>query len=360
MYPLTIALGIETKELWDEVQLCLRDLPVRVLIEQRDLSDRRTLLDRVERLRPDVVVMEIGALGALVEEATRELKAVSDDMMIAAVHTSAEPEVILAAMRAGVHEYLHPPLQANLRAALERKSAERLRRRDSRTGGRILGFFSAKGGCGATTVACHVGVELGRENTHKVLLADLDIDSGVMGFLLKAKSTYSILDAVENVHRLDFSYWKALVSNGIPGVEIIPAPVASAARQIPSQDELRPVLSFLRLHYDFVIADLGRSLGGAASSVLGELDEAFLVTSLEVPALHQAKAIVQRLLDSGYGKNRLRLVLNRVPKRLDVTPEEIEKMLGLPVYIMLPDDYAELYECYSAGKLLPRTSDLGK
>ena len=359
MYPLTIALGIETKELWDEVQTSLKDLPVRVLIEQRDASDWRGLLERIERLRPDVVVVEIGMLGAALPDAIRALQGMSGEMMIAAVHSSAEPEMILSAMRAGVHEYLHPPLQANLRAALERKSTERLRRRESRPGGKVFGFFSAKGGCGATTIACHVGVELGRGNAHKVLLADLDVDAGVVGFLMKAKTSYSLLDAVNNVHRLDYSYWKALVSNGIPGVEIIPAPAAPGVRQVPSHDELRPVISFLRLHYDFVIADLGRSLGAVAASALDELDEAFLVTTLEIPALHQAKGIVQKLLDAGYGKNRLRLVLNRVPKRMDVTPEELEKMLGLPVFITLPDGYSDLYECYSEGKLLPRSSNLG-
>jgi Flp pilus assembly CpaE family ATPase len=78
-----------------------------------------------------------------------------------------------------------------------------------------------------------------------------------------------------------------------------------------------------------------------------------------VPALHQAKQIVQTLLDSGYGKTRLRLVLNRVPKRVDVTPEELEKMLGLPTFAMLPNDYPALYDCYSEGKLLPRNCNLG-
>ena len=41
----------------------------------------------------------------------------------------------------------------------------------------------------------------------------------MIGFLTKTKAIYSILDAVNNLHRLDISYWKALVSNGIPGVE---------------------------------------------------------------------------------------------------------------------------------------------
>ena len=63
-------------------------------------------------------------------------------------------------------------------------------------------------------------------------------------------------------------------------------------------------------------------------AALEEIDEACLVTTLEVPALHQAKQIMQTLLDSGFGKNRIRLILNRAPKRLDITAGELEKMLG--------------------------------
>jgi pilus assembly protein CpaE len=90
------------------------------------------------------------------------------------------------------------------------------------------------------------------------------------------------------------------------------------------------------------------------------MDEAYLVSTLEVPALHQAKQVLQILMDGGYGKDRLRLILNRVPKRSELAPGEIEKILGLPVYAVLPSCYPELHECYSMGKLLPERSYLGK
>jgi Flp pilus assembly CpaE family ATPase len=52
--------------------------------------------------------------------------------------------------------------------------------------------------------------------------------------------------------------------------------------------------------------------------------------------------------------------LNRSPKRLDITPGELEKMLGTPIFAMVPNDYPELYETYAEGRMLNRTSDLGK
>jgi pilus assembly protein CpaE len=186
------------------------------------------------------------------------------------------------------------------------------------------------------------------------------MDAGMVAFITKTKATYSILDAVNNLHRLDLHYWKALVSNGIPGVEIVSAPLTLATKQAPKDDQIRHIIGFARPYYDWTLVDLGRSLSRMAMAALEEIDEAVLVTTLEVPALHQSKQIIQTLLDSGYGKQRIRLILNRTPKRLDVTPGELEKMLGVPIFCMIPNDYAELYEAYAEGRMLGKGSDLGK
>jgi len=189
---------------------------------------------------------------------------------------------------------------------------------------------------------------------------DLDMDSGMVGFITKTKSVYSVLDAVNNLHRLDIHYWKALVSNGIPGVEIMASPLVLAARQQPSGDQIRHVVAFARPNYDWSLMDLGRGLSRISMSALEEIDEACLVTTLEVPALHQSKQIIQTLLDSGYGKNRIRLILNRTPRRLDITPDELEKMLGVRIFCMIPNDYQRLYETYAEGRMLDGGSELGR
>ena len=359
MYPLTVGLAIETKQLWDELQACLPGLSLRTVIEHTEVSSMGPFLERLERLRPEVVLLDVAAMKEPLSELVPAIRAKAPETTIVAIHATADPDAILAAMRAGVNEYVYPPLEPALRAALERRSTDRRRHNGARWGGKAIGFFSSKGGCGATTVICHLAVELGRQG-QKVLLADMDLDAGLIGFLTKAKPGYSILDAINNLHRLDASYWKALVSNGIPGVEVIAAPAATADRTYPRQEQLRHLFGFLRSCYDFTLIDLGRSLTRVGVSALEEMDEAYLVSTLEVPALHQAKQVLQILMDGGYGKDRLRLILNRVPKRSELAPGEIEKILGLPVHAVLPSCYPELHECYSMGKLLPERSYLGK
>ena len=360
MYPLTIGLVIETRELWDEVHSALQELPVRMVIEQHELGDLAEFLDRVERLRPQVMILEVMKLREPMEHVVARIKAGSMDPMVIALHNTGEPELILSALRAGAHEFLHPPVKANLQQALERKSVEQNKTKERlRQKGKVIGFLSAKGGCGATTIACHTAAELGRQGKH-VLLADMDLDAGIIRFLMKTKSPYSVLDALNNLHRLDQSYWNALISNGLPGLEIISAPQALVSKQQPNQEQMQNMLTFVRGQYDFSIVDLGRSLNLTAMNALDEIDETYLITTVDVPALHRSKQIIQTLSSVGYGRERLRLVLNRMPQRLDITPDELEKMMSLPVFATLPSDYPSLYEAYSDGSLLPANSRLGK
>ena len=361
MYPLTIGLAIENRELLEQAQACLGGLPFRVTVEHQDIGDLGNFLDRLERMRPDVVLVDISGWREPLEGLVASIRNAVGDPMIIALHISADADTILASLRAGINEFLYPPLQEPLRKSLEKRSLERSRRRDGVTkgAGKSYGFLSAKGGCGATTLVCHVAAELGRQN-QKVLLMDLDLDAGLVGFITKTKSVYSILDAVNNLHRLDIHYWKALVSNGIPGVEIVASPLALGSKQQLKDEQVRHVLAFARPNYDFTLVDLGRSVSRVALAALEEIDEACLVTTLEVPALHQSKQIIQTLLDGGYGKHRLKLILNRAPKRLDITPGELERMLGVPIFCMIPNDYPELYEAYAEGRMLTRASDLGK
>jgi pilus assembly protein CpaE len=345
------------------VQEALRGLAVRVVMEQRDLGNWPSLIERLEFLRPDVVLLDITGLPLPLEEAVRGIRTALPDCMLVALDTTAQPETILAAMRAGANEFLYPPLGNNLRKAVERRSEVRPRPRDnSRPPGKVFGFLSAKGGCGASTIACHLAAELGRVSAQRAehsLLADLDLQSGIVGFLMKVKSPYSVLDALQNLQRLDVSYWNALVSSEWPGLEIIAAPTGYLPKDPIAGESLAKVVTFVRAHYAWTVVDLGSTLNLATVTVLDEIDDIFLVTTLEVPSLHQAKQAVQTLINAGFG-NRLHVILNRTPQRPDVTAEELERILGLPIDTMLPNDYYALYDAFCKGKLLPPGSHLSR
>ena len=360
MNQLNIGLIIANQELRNEVQACLRDLPVRAALQQQVVGDWTLFLEQLERSHLDVLLVDISRSQRTFEELMRSLRTISVPPQVVVLNNSADTETILAAIRAGANEYLYPPLAAGLRKALERMSGERVKRPvRTRPRSRTLGFLSAKGGCGATTIACHVAVELQRMTSQEMLLADFDLDTGIVGFLMKAKTPYTLLDAVQNIHRLDLSYWKALISDGQAKLDVIPAPVTVIKRSL-DPEPFRQVLNFVQSVYTWIVADLGRNLNALSMKLLEDVDDVFVVVTLDLPALHQAKQIAQTLMDSGYSQNRLHLILNRMPRRADLTSEEVQKILGLPVYASLPNNYPELFEAYAHGTLLPSNSDLGQ
>ena len=90
------------------------------------------------------------------------------------------------------------------------------------------------------------------------------------------------------------------------GVAIDPTASLSPLTRPEEISLIRQILAFARPLYDWTLVDLGRSLSRMGMAALEEIDEAVLVTTLEVPALHQSKQIIQTLLDGGYGKNRIK------------------------------------------------------
>jgi pilus assembly protein CpaE len=169
-----------------------------------------------------------------------------------------------------------------------------------------------------------------------------------------------VVDAVENIHRLDLSFWKALVANGSGGVEVIMSPGAPFVSRDRSIEDFRGVIRFARSMYDWTVVDLGRGLTLMAKAVIEEIDDLFIITPLEVPALHQTKAMIRSLSELGYPSHRMHVLINRMPKRSEITLDELESMLGVTVYGTLPSDYPSLYEAYSEGQMLSPNSKLGK
>lgn len=352
MKPAHLLLALQNEVLKQELCYLLSGFNCSPSVSTGDARDWKAILRQMQQDRPAVLLVEVGALSPDMLTALRGAKKASAHTKIIAIHSSDDPAIILAALRAGANEFVSPPFDEALEPALLRILQLTAEESVPERHGKVVGFLSAKGGCGSTTLACHIAADLRRKTNKNVLLADLDLTSGMVGFLMKINSNYSVLDAVANLSRLDESLWKALKTEWKPGVDVIASPDDFSSERAPSRDEWRQVIKFMRTQHDWIVLDLGRSLNEVVATLYGELDELFLISVLEVSALHGLKSIAQKLRDRGEDLTKLELVLNRTPKMMDITQEELQKVLGRPLYAMLPNDYPSLYQSYSAGTLL--------
>jgi Flp pilus assembly CpaE family ATPase len=271
----------------------------------------------------------------------------------------------IKAVNAGAQDYLVKgeadgfALARRLRFAIERgRSSVRSMSAEPLMPSRTLGFIGSKGGVGASTIACYLGMALKAQTKEPVLLADFDFESAVLAFLMDVETKYSLADALENVDRLDADLWKSLVHTKSSGLDII----GSSFAMIPDEKsfgQFQRVLSFLRSRYRWIIADLGRGISENLAILLRDVDETYVVTTLELAALRQARLMIQKLKQLGRHPDSLRLVLNELPKRSPFSSANLEEMLGFPVWATIPY-IPELRENHGRSTSLPITATLGK
>ncbi len=353
---LSTALVIADPELKEEIGSCLAGAPLRIVLDQSTTIETAQL----RRMTLDLVVVAGTPPGETMDALVKRIKAVSPESAVMVLDRSPEPEVILESMRAGADEFILPPFVTNLPEGLNRILAQSSKRELAlRPTGKVAAFMSAKGGCGATTAACHIAAELQRITEHEILLADFDIESGVIGYLMKSKTQYNVLDAVRNLQRMDMSYWKALVAKEGPRLDVLPAPEGVPSREGYQPEQVREVLHLMRSMYAWVVADFGRSLSLLSMTLLDDFDELFLFSTLSVPAMYQAKRFVEQMRDYGYPLSRVHLIVNRVPQNPEFAPADFGRALGLAVYATLPEGF-ELEQAYAEGTLLPPDCALGK
>jgi pilus assembly protein CpaE len=269
--------------------------------------------------------------------------------------------LILEALRAGANEYLFPPLADTLRDAFERLSGARAKggSDSSNALGKIFGFISARGGCGATTFVVHLAPDVAKQIKQPMLVADFDFDAGLLRFLMKSKSTYSVRDAIDTLHRMDSSLWKALVSSHAERIDFISAPDEVAAKRHPGREEMSHLMRFIRSMYQVSIVDFGRSVSMVALDSLPELELLYLIVTPDATTIEQAKRCIRMIEERGFASGRLRVLLNRTRER-GADRQNIETALGRPCDAVFRSDYMGLYDAYSEGQLLPAASPLGK
>jgi len=223
----------------------------------------------------------------------------------------------------------------------------------------VVGILGSNGGVGTTTVACHWALELHRQTNQRVLLIDLEASSTGAAFLMKQSGPHTLLDAVQNLHRLDATLWRGFICAPRDGVDLLQSPGVAGIHDPPTAERVRHILRFARSLYDWIVVDLGR-LTVSSLAILEETKDLFIVTTPELPALFETKRLLQRLLDAGLSRERLRLLLNRKAKGTPITPEDIGKALGYPVYGSIADDSRAMNEAYAEGRFLNENLEMRK
>lgn len=265
-----------------------------------------------------------------------------------------EPTLMLEAMRAGVNEcVLHPVAPAELEAAVKRLVKHHV----PAEAGEVFAFVGAKGGVGATTIAVNVATALAKASPGSTLLIDLNAACGDAAVFLGEEPRFSVLDALENVGRLDSAYFRGLVVRTAGGLDLLGA----SGRPVPGAIDaarIRMLLEFAAATRRYTVLDVPRS----DMAVLDSLETAskiVLIANQELATVRNASRMASTLRQR-YGRERLDLVLTRTDRRAEIGHEDVERTVGLEVRHTFPSDYRVALQAMNKGRpvILENQSEL--
>jgi pilus assembly protein CpaE len=152
--------------------------------------------------------------------------------------------------------------------------------------------------------------------------------------------------------------WSSLVVNS-QGIDVLAAPDTSSSADL-DPDRLHDALESAREVYDWIIVDLPSIFEKLSLLTLSDCDEAFLVSTSELPSLHMTRKAVAYLGAVGFGMERYRVLVNRLGKQEGITSEDMAKIFGAPVHATFPNDYLSIHKGLTLGTPLGPKCPLGK
>jgi len=254
----------------------------------------------------------------------------------------ADPELLVRCMRAGAREFLTFPLDPEvMEEALVRAAARRPQvRTEKKAAGRLLTFMGAKGGAGATMLACNFAVALAKESGQKTVLIDLDLPLGDAALNMGITAEFSTIDALNATERLDARFLDQLLVKHSSGVWVLAAPGRFLQYQA-NNDAIDWLLRVARQEFENVVVDLGSKLDLMGTAAYKEANTFYLVTQSSIPELRNSNRLVQQFFAGTLPK--LEIVINRYESRtLGVSDEHITKALTRPAQWKIPNDYASV------------------
>ncbi len=332
----------------------------QILADLKSYPPEQTLEVRIRQLKPQVILLDLASDLQAASDLIHFIAGLKPPVPVVGLHTHNDSDAILQSLRAGATEFLAAPFEL----ASQRDAIARLRRLCGAeipvdTGaGHVIAFSSAKPGSGASTIATQTAFALRRLTGQRILLADFDLTGGTIGFYLKLSHNYSVVDALQHAEHLDPTLWSSLaVSHG--GLDILPSPAAPYAEPIDG-GRLRLLIDYARQLYDWVILDLPTVFSQISLTALAECEQAYLVTTSELPSLHLTRKAMGMISQIGFPSERFEVLVNRVERRDDIGAANLEKLFNCPVHGSLPNDYFSLHRVVTLGQPLGPEGELGK
>jgi pilus assembly protein CpaE len=155
-----------------------------------------------------------------------------------------------------------------------------------------------------------------------------------------------VLDALENVHRLDKAFLGGLVGHAKGGLSLLASSDRASATAVDSASVRRLVESAAK-HYRYVVLDVPRS--DVMIEALEPSTRIVIVANQKLATVRAATRL-SAALRQRYGKERLSVVVSRYDVEAEIGQSDVERVLGTTVAHTFPSNYRVALEALNTGR----------
>jgi len=322
------------------------------------ITDPQAFARLIRLHSPHLVVLDLAShpdLDSLLDLLARA----SPAALVVATGAGRDGQVLLQLMRVGVQEYLTIPYTQEEISGLLGRVEQRLAKQPTSANFTDLLFtwLPAKAGVGTSTLCVQISLALAQQFHKKALLVDLDLNNGLIAFLLRLKNAHSVASILGREFEFDEEFWDRLILKH-NRLDVLASSESNSEGRIDPSRALE-LLGVARRLYEIVCVDLSGEMEEYSIAAMQDAKHVLLVCTPEAPVLHMARRRIARLRSLGL-EDRVRVIVNRASANGHVAPGQIPGLLGREVFATIQNDYRSIGEALISGRRIDPKSALGR
>jgi len=263
------------------------------------------------------------------------------------------------ALRLGAKECFSYPIQEeDFQQAVKRLAARLEVSRVRAKPTRIISFLGCKGGIGTSFLVANLAGLLAKEGRGKVLVIDLDLGFGQINYFFDVHPEHTLVELIDNLERLDNNYLQNIFYSVSDGCYLLPAPARLEEAEAINAGHLEKIIGYIKnnLGFRWVLIDCCHQLDEITMKALEFSESLMLVTGQSIPALSNAKKMLETLNLLELRELEVEVLVNYWDRKHDLGQPDVENFLGKKIAGTITCDYHEANYSVNEGKLLVQTS----
>lgn len=201
---------------------------------------------------------------------------------------------------------------------------------------RVTTILSPKGGAGKTVLSTNLAVGLASRSPRGVVIVDLDLQFGDVGYALGLKPRHTIYDAVASSGELDITTLKMFLTHHRSDLYALCAPDEPARGEVVSVDAVERIIGLLAADFDHVVVDTVAGLSEHSLATIDHSTDIVFLADMDIPSVRHLSKVVAAFDALEMTRQRRHYVLNRADARVGLSMIDAATAAGLDIDLQIP------------------------